>query len=539
MSCRSIIALAALLGLPIMAGPASAQECDTLRSQTTLGELSGRRIAAVNVVTASPDPFPGPAAALDRIHVRTRAPTIRRQLLFAAGDSVDTLRVGESMRRLRALRYIGAVSVQGTWCGANAPVSLTVLTRDAWSTKAGVRVRSPSSSAIGVTERNVLGSGREASLDIKTDGGRIGIGATWRDPWLAGGRLTADLGTDAYRDGSDYFVSVARREHTIADSWGFEAAATRSVRDAAALDGDLFRRARGRALVSRRATISPAAVTSLVAGVEHERITLVAAAAAPVIGPAHVRRDFTGLDVGLVRRSIAYDTVTWLLGNDRLVDIPLALEMDAVVAVGEERTQGSPAAHLDLWAGRMWMPGRHALIIGDLWASGYRTTRLTSASTLRASVAAYTPVRGGLWIGRLAAEQMFDPDPDVRSLGWSDVTLPVLPPSVHVARAAAGGSLERTVRLRPLTRSWTLEGAAFTGFSTRRGAFESAHEHVYAGVLGLGLRLAPTRAGRASARLDIGIPLVRSPEVSPRPFIAISVSPWFEQMRRRDSRAVR
>lgn len=538
MPCRSILA-AALLVLPALAGHAAAQECDSLLSQTTLAALSGRRIAAVDVVTASPDPFRGLAAALDRIHVRTRTTTIRRQLLFAAGDTVDTLRVGESMRRLRALRYLGAVSIRGTWCGDDAPVSLTVLTRDAWSTKAGVRIRSASSSAFGVTERNVLGSGREASLNVKTDGGRLGIGATWRDPWVAGGRLTTEVGSDAYRDGSDYFVTVARREHSIADRWGFEAAAERSVRDAAIPDGDLFRRARGRALVSRRATTSPDAVTSLVAGIEHERISLVAAAAAPVIGPARVRRDFTGLAAGIVRRSVAYDTVTWLLGNDRLVDIPLALEMDAVVALGEERTQGAPAAHVDLWAGRMWMPTRNAMVTGDLWASGYRTTRLTSAATVRASVAAFAPARRGLWIGRLAAEQMFDPDPDVRSLGWSDVTLPVLPPSVHVARAAAGGSLERTLRLRPLTRSWTLEGAAFGGFSARRGAFESAHEHVYAGVVGLGLRLAPTRAGRASARLDIGLPILRSPEVSSRPYIAVSVSPWFAQMRRRDGRAVR
>jgi hypothetical protein len=49
----------------------------------------------------------------------------------------------------------------------------------------------------------------------------------------------------------------------------------------------------------------------------------------------------------------------------------------------------------------------------------------------------------------------------------------------------------------------------------------------------------PTKLGRATARLDIGFPLLRSAEISRRPFVAFSVSPWLEQGRQRDGRGSR
>ena len=135
-------------------------------------------------VQRRPDPFgsgadAGPSGvsrrgrALDGLHVRTRAGTVRRQILFSAGDTLDTLAVGESIRRLRNLRYLRDVELSGVRCG-NGPVDLVLTTRDDWSVKPKVQVRS-GKSEIGVTERNLLGSGRELSLHARSQQGRIGV----------------------------------------------------------------------------------------------------------------------------------------------------------------------------------------------------------------------------------------------------------------------------------------------------------------------------------------------------------------------------
>jgi hypothetical protein len=529
-----------LVALVASAAPLGAQApCDTTVSRTTLSTMSGRRIGAVDVQTLDPDPLPGAAAALDWIHVRTRDATVRRQLLFAPGDTVDTLRIGESLRRLRHLHYLVDVAVRGTSCSPDVPVHLTVVTRDDWSTKPSIRVRSASSSALGLTERNLFGSGREASVDVSTDAGRVGLGAHWRDPWVAGGRLALDVGANSYRDGNALSAALSRREQTVFDPWGFDATIERAVRDAAAENGDVFRRTSASALGSRRIGISRWAVTSLVGGVEYENAGLIAGRSASIVGPHEVRREFSGLDIGLARRSVAYDTVTWLLAANGIADVPLAREADAVIGVGRERVAAGTAIHADLWAGQMWLPNPRTLVVADLWSSGYLAGGRVSAATARASVAVFRPAAGGTWIGRLALEQLLAPDPDVRSLAWSDPTLAALPSSARLAHAAVGGSLERTLRVHSLSRSWAIEAAGFAAFSDRRDPADSSGEHVYAGILGAGLRLAPTKLGRGTARLDIGFPVVGSGNVSRRPFIAISVMPWLEQARHRDGRTDR
>src|SRR5256885_11756985 len=86
---------------------AGAQGCDSVLSRTALAALSGSRVGSVRVETRAPDALPAIVSALDHLHIRTRESTVQRLLLFAPGDTVDTLLVAESMRRLRQLRYLG------------------------------------------------------------------------------------------------------------------------------------------------------------------------------------------------------------------------------------------------------------------------------------------------------------------------------------------------------------------------------------------------------------------------------------------------
>jgi hypothetical protein len=551
-----------LLFLAVAARAAGAQRCDSVSSQTSLAQLSGRRIAAVRVVTADPTPLPGPAAMLGALHMRTRESTVRRELLLAPGDTVDTLRVAESLRRLRQRRYLTEAEVRATTCGG--PVALTVVTRDGWSTKPNVQVGS-SRAAFELRERNLLGTGRQAALSVRSDRGRVGLGATLTDPVAFGDRAVLAIGGSRYRDASEWSAALARRERSVRDPWSYEAYLEQSTRvpltrepsgvvggappAVGAVRLETFRRASAGGLVGRRVHASDAAVTSLQAGIEYERAGLVAATSAPLLGSGRVRRELAALDIGARRRSVAFDTLTWLLPAAALVDVPLALELDALVGLGREVAHGTSIAHVDLWGGRMWRPDRKSLLVADLWSSGYLTPGRLAAGTLRGSAAFYRGAPRGLWTARLGAEWLADPDPDLRAMVTADPTAGALPPQGRLAEAAAALSLERAVRLRPLSRSWVLDGAAFGALSTRWDpaeapppgvaplAGEHGRERLDLGVLGVGVRLTPTRLGRATARLDVGFPLLRSAGVPARPFVAISISPWLEQGRHRDARA--
>src|SRR6476620_7074453 len=84
---------AAASGVFLSASFARAQQCDSVSSRTSLSAFSGVSIRSLRVVTQGPPSFPGVARALDGLHVRTREATVRRQLLFTAGDTLDTLDV--------------------------------------------------------------------------------------------------------------------------------------------------------------------------------------------------------------------------------------------------------------------------------------------------------------------------------------------------------------------------------------------------------------------------------------------------------------
>ena len=463
----AIAAIAAISGLAVSPSSARAQRCDTVASRTTLAAFAGERIARVEVVTLPPPPLPGRAAAIDELHVRTREATIRRQLLFREGERVDTLAVAESMRRLRTLRYLLDVEAQGTRCAGDDGVAITVTTRDAWSTRPNVRVGSRSATLVGLTERNVLGTGREASLHVRSDGSRIGIGASLRDPWFLGTPLSARIGTDGYRDGGEWYAVLGPRERSVLDQWGGELSLSSSTRDSREAAGDVFRRFGGSVLVARRARASDDAVLSILAGAEGERAALVAGAGSALVGPERVQRLFVGGDVGVERRSIAHDTLTWLLPGSAIVDVPLAAEGEAVLGVGRELRSGAAMVHLDAWTGAMWRPGERRLLVGDLWVSGYRGAEGIESATLRGSLAAHAAARGGLWTARIGAERLLSPDPDLRAQRLADPTLEALPARARLAEAAATASLERTVNLRSLGRSWMLGGAAFAAGSAR------------------------------------------------------------------------
>src|SRR5690348_7583606 len=182
-----LVVLVAVIGSAPIA--ASAQTCDTLTSRVGLSALAGVPIRAVDIQTLPPTV--GVQAfqhAAERMHRVTQPGTIRRELLFGPGDSVDTLRIAESLRRLRALAYLEDAEIEARTCTDSAGVAVTVRTRDSWSAQP-IFTMKQRSLALGLAESNALGTGRVIRLTVQSDAMGFGAGTAVRDPALWNGRL--------------------------------------------------------------------------------------------------------------------------------------------------------------------------------------------------------------------------------------------------------------------------------------------------------------------------------------------------------------
>jgi hypothetical protein len=575
--------LAVLISLPSTSTQAQAvaASCSAQATQG-IGAVSGRRISAVNIETHAPVGLPGGLGT--PLHVTTRDATVRNRLLFAPGDSVDTLRVAESIRQLRRLRYLTGASVKAS-CDSAGGVTLAVVTQDAWSMMPRFGAGTSGSAVAGIEETNLLGTGRAGRIYARSDQGQLGVGAAYSDPTLLGSRLLGTISHDSYGDGSAWNAAARTMDAGVFENWGLSAVARQSARRtvtpwAGAAPGDTVRRSSLSVLVRRRLPFtSTTSATYLLAGAEFDRTMLVAGANLPLAGPPSVRRTFAGIDVGLGRRAGQYDVVPWLVpvaGDDgaRLAppEVPAGVEGEGVIGLGRDFATARPAGRLDLWVGRIWRVGgtdsRHegafeqpvprALLSGDVWASGYRS--LTSggqwsAGSIRSSLALVTPAPHGLWLAQLSGERLVDPDPDMRRLLMVDRVQRALPPGSRAAEVAVSGSLERTTQLLGARRGFVLDGAMFVAGSARwdvavplSAAARTARlldadielpatagvERMHVGTLGVGLRLTPTRFGQSTLGLDVGFPLLRSTQVPARPYIALSIRPGFGLSRARD-----
>ncbi len=71
--------------------------------------------------------------SLNALHVDTRERIIRRELLFAPGDTLDAARLAETERNLRGLGYLTEVSVAVGDTLAGGGVEVRVRARETWS----------------------------------------------------------------------------------------------------------------------------------------------------------------------------------------------------------------------------------------------------------------------------------------------------------------------------------------------------------------------------------------------------------------------
>ena len=531
---------------------ANAQEppaCSASKSEVTLGPLSGHRIDSIEVVTSSPD-LGRRGRAIAKMHVRTRPEIIRRELLFSPGDTVDTLRVAESLRRLRKLQFIESAHVEADRCvtPTGESLALKVVTQDSWTTRPDLKAggRSP---RIGLTERNVLGTGRTVSLSLVSRNRSLGAGISTFDAFGFGTGVATRAQYQRYSEGTIRSLSFARRQASLTDRWRARLNFWDEHYEPRLSTSDQVERTGGDLIAGIRLTpLTSSHVVYLLGGAESELISIAAGSNAQVLGPMRVDRHFTGPQIGLSMVSGSYDTLTWLLPGGAVIDIPRTFEGEFVVGLGRgavtardltgpaDASRSSFMTHYDAWVGREWLPTRSGRIVGDVWASGYSGVDEWHSASIRAAVSAAHAAPKGVWEMTFAAEHLTDPDPDVRALTIFDRTLAFVPHGARLAESALTMSVDRTRHLHPVGSSLELDGSLFGAFSKRwdLAASTSGSENVTVGVVGLGLGLSPRKPGRATIRLDYGVPITATPGVRRSPRFCITLTPWLENGRHRE-----
>ena len=126
----------------------------------------------------------------NHLHVRTRARTIREQLLFGPGDVWDEEVGRETRRNLRALGYLFPDEVVAV--PENDSVDVWVRTRDAWTTAVEFNIESSGGQrygSVGVTERNLLGLGKSLAFSRRVEPSGVSRSIALGDPAVLGSRF--------------------------------------------------------------------------------------------------------------------------------------------------------------------------------------------------------------------------------------------------------------------------------------------------------------------------------------------------------------
>ena len=214
----------------LFALPLRAEECALVKSRGALGTLTGIRITSLEVRSDGPA-LPGPASMLSPLHTVSRESVIRRQLLFAAGDTVDTLRVGETMRRLRAQRLFSDVVIIAKRCDAQDGVALVMHTRDTWTLRPTARLRGASQLSLGIENRNFLGTGRTVAVTREMTLRGNGAAVTLVDPFVLGSDVAAHVRVANLAGARSLRLGLRRHEYSVFDNWRAEEIGRASCRE--------------------------------------------------------------------------------------------------------------------------------------------------------------------------------------------------------------------------------------------------------------------------------------------------------------------
>jgi hypothetical protein len=151
------------------------------------------------------------ARLANRLHFQTRAPVIRRELLFYPGEQYDSALVAESERNLRALGIFRRVQIDSV--RTDSGLVLRVLTKDGWSTQLDWRFRSTGGEVaftVGLVENNLLGTASTAAVRYRKDPDRSSVALSFRRRRLFAGTVGLALQYENRSDGRVSAIALER-----------------------------------------------------------------------------------------------------------------------------------------------------------------------------------------------------------------------------------------------------------------------------------------------------------------------------------------
>jgi hypothetical protein len=157
----------------------------------------------------------------NRLHPTTREQVIAGQLLFASGDPYSRRLLEESERLLRQQRYLYDARVRPVRCRGDR-VDVEVVTRDVWTFTGGFHfglAGGVPDYGFELQETNLLGWGKDLTLERLDDVDRTTTLLRYRDVNLAGGRSRLELWYAQNSDGMLRRLSWGRPFFALDSRW--------------------------------------------------------------------------------------------------------------------------------------------------------------------------------------------------------------------------------------------------------------------------------------------------------------------------------
>jgi outer membrane protein assembly factor BamA len=159
--------------------------------------------------------------AADALHIETRGSVIRQFLLFHEGDPYEPARLEETERNLRVLPFLKAASVIAG-LPHDGVVDVDVTTQDAWTTQPGLsfgKKGGVTTYSFSFEEKDLLGTGRSATVSYGKDTDRINRLIEFKDPYLLGPYWNSDFLYSANSDGTEEAVRIGRPFYSFISPW--------------------------------------------------------------------------------------------------------------------------------------------------------------------------------------------------------------------------------------------------------------------------------------------------------------------------------
>lgn len=165
--------------------------------------------------------------SLNALHINTQERIVRRELLFAPGDTVDAGLLAETERNLRGLGYLTEVSVAVSDTLADGGVEVLVHARDTWSLQTQLAYARSSSGdqrwSVALEDENFLGYGTQLSVGVAQDEDRRSTDLSWSSRRLFGSRWRISAEVADLSDGHVTALALERPFYELGDAWALEA----------------------------------------------------------------------------------------------------------------------------------------------------------------------------------------------------------------------------------------------------------------------------------------------------------------------------